>query len=172
VGCSPGDSVISWQGVRMSVNAGRFRADLADPDDDIVVFMIGMRINKPLRARRWFPILLAMPRMLRHLDAHPDSGLLGWRAALSPGRALEPMIVQYWRSLADLERFARDTDDPHLETWRRFNREVGASGDVGIWHETYVVKRSAIDTIYVNMPDYGLGAATGALPARSARRDS
>ena len=36
-----------------------------------------------------------------------------------------------------LDRFARDTDRPHLEPWRRFNRAVRDSGDVGIWHETY-----------------------------------
>ena len=30
-------------------------------------------------------------------------------------------LVQYWRSYEDLERFARNPDDPHLPAWRRFN---------------------------------------------------
>lgn len=77
--------------------------------------------------------------------------------------------MQYWRSFDDLERFARDRSDPHLEPWRRFNREVGASGDVGIWHETYVVATSRIETIYANMPLTGLAAAAGALPVGRGR---
>jgi len=39
-----------------------------------------------------------------------------------------------------LDRFAEDTDLPHLEPWRRFNRAVRASGDVGIWPETFKVR--------------------------------
>ena len=69
-----------------------------------------------------------------------------------------------WRSFADLERFARDKDDPHLEPWRKFNRTVGGSGDVGIWHETYRVPTANIETIYGNMPLGGPGAAVGLVP--------
>jgi len=75
-------------------------------------------------------------------------------------------VVQYWRSFDDLERFARNNDDPHLEPWRRFNRKVGKSGDVGIWHETYRVKATDIETIYGNMPPSGLGAASAMVPVR------
>lgn len=119
--------------------------------------------------RKWAPVFVAMPRMLRYLDAHPERGLLGWRAAVSSGLALDASVVQYWRSFTDLERFARDREDPHLEAWRRFNREIGADGSVGIWHESYVVKRSAIDSIYSNMPAYGLAKATAAVPVRRSR---
>jgi len=68
-------------------------------------------------------------------------------------------MVQYWRSFADLERFARDRELPHLEPWREFNRAVRASGDVGIWHETYRVRAGEYECIYGNMPRIGLGAA-------------
>ncbi len=78
-------------------------------------------------------------------------------------------MVQYWRSFADLERFARDQDDPHLEPWRRFNRPVGANRDVGIWHETYRVPTNRLETIYGNMPPTGLAAATGVVPIRRGR---
>ena len=73
-------------------------------------------------------------------------------------------FVQYWRSFEDLERFARNTDDPHLEPWRRFNQKIGNTGDVGIWHETYRVKTSDIESIYGNMPLQGLGAAATVVP--------
>lgn len=139
---------------------GRWTADLTSNTDDVVVFLIGMRVNRPWKLAGWLPVFSAMPRMLRHLEQHPEKGLLGYRQALLPA----PLLVQYWRSFADLERFARDKDDPHLEPWRRFNRRVGASGDVGIWHETYRVQSRNIESIYSNMPPTGLGAAYGLVP--------
>lgn len=139
---------------------GRHMADLSDTGDEIVVFLIGMRVNKPWKISSWWPVLTAMPRMLSYLQRHPEKGLLGYRQALLPA----PMLVQYWRSFADLEGFARDQADPHLEPWRQFNRRVGASGDVGIWHETYRVHTTDIETIYGNMPPTGLAGALGAIP--------
>ncbi len=144
------------------IHKGRFTADLSAAGDEVVVFLIGMRINKPWKVSAWWPVFTAMPRMLRYLEQHPQKGLLGYRQSLIPA----PTIVQYWRSFDDLERFARDADDPHLEPWRRFNRKVGSSGDVGIWHETYRVSTSDIETIYGNMPPTGLAAAVGLAPIR------
>jgi Domain of unknown function (DUF4188) len=138
---------------------GRFTADLGgDPDREVVVFLIGMRINKVWKVWRWWPVLVAMPRMLRRLAKEPEVGLLHARLALSSPRS--PMVIQYWRSFADLERFARDPDQPHLEAWRAFNRRVGSGGDVGIWHETYRVQPGSWAAIYNNMPVTGLAAAT------------
>lgn len=145
-----------------NVQKGRHTADLSSAGDEVVVFLIGMRVNKLWKVSSWWPVFTAMPKMLRYLEQHPEKGLLGYRQSLLPA----PSLVQYWRSFADLERFARDRDDPHLEPWRRFNRKVGASGDVGIWHETYRVRTSDIETIYANMPPIGLAAAVGAIPIR------
>ena len=33
-------------------------------DGDFVVFLIGLRINKPLHIHKWLPVVQAMPRML------------------------------------------------------------------------------------------------------------
>lgn len=33
--------------------------------DDFVVFLIGMRVNRPWMIRKWVPVATAMPRMLR-----------------------------------------------------------------------------------------------------------
>ncbi len=123
--------------------------------DGIVVFLIGMRINKPLRVRRWLPVFVAMPRMLRQLDKEPSAGLLGWHFVFLHGG---PAILQYWRSFEHLDRFARDPDALHLPAWKQFNRFVRDSGDVGIWHETYNVPPGASEAIYANMPRVGLAA--------------
>ncbi len=44
-----------------------------------------------------------------------------------------------------------------VHRWRRFNRLVRGSGDVGIWHEAYRVRAGEYETIYGNMPRIGLG---------------
>ena len=46
-------------------------------EGEVVVFLIGMRINRVWKIHKWLPVALAMPRMLRELKAAPDSGLLG-----------------------------------------------------------------------------------------------
>ena len=63
----------------------------AQIDGEFVVFLIGMRINKPWKVHKWLPVFLAMPKMLKELKGQPDSGFLG---AESAGMT----IVQYWRS--------------------------------------------------------------------------
>src|SRR5207244_9908647 len=117
---------------------GRHRATI---EGDFVVFLIGMRVNRPWKLAKCGPVAVAMPRMLRYLEQYPEKGLLGFRQGF-------PFIVQYWRSFDHLERFARDEDDPHLEPWRRFRKAVGDAGDVGIWHETYQVRAGEFEAIY------------------------
>ena len=58
----------------------------------------------------------------------------------------------------------------HLPAWRALNKAVGLNGDVGTWHETYVVKQGQFECLYVNMPLHGLGKAVGVVEARGARR--
>jgi hypothetical protein len=137
----------------MAVFPGRYAARI---DGDFVVFLIGMRINRPWRVRTWLPVFRAMGPMVRELGAVPDSGLLGVTQALSPQG---PMLVQYWRSFEHLERYARDPDARHLPAWRRFNQAARGSGDVGIWHETFRVRAGEYEAIYGGMPRVGLARA-------------
>lgn len=141
----------------MTVHKGRFSAAF---DSDFVVFLIGMRFNKPWKVWRWLPVARAMPAMLNVLAKHPELGCLGSHQWI--GRTT--ILVQYWRSFEHLERFARADDLPHLEAWRRFNRAVSSSGDVGVWHETYQVQAGAFEAVYANMPVFGLAAATAHVP--------
>ena len=135
------------------VQRGRFTAEM---DGGFVVFIIGMRFNKLWKVHKWFPPFVAMPKMLRELQQHPEKGLLGARMSVG-GRTIT--VVQYWRSFEHLERFAKNPDDPHLPAWRAFNKRVGASGDVGVYHETYRVGAGQHESIFSNMPVMGLAAA-------------
>jgi hypothetical protein len=146
----------------MSIRTGRWAASY---DGELVVFLIGMRINRPWKVSRWWPVFLAMPRMIKWLERHPQAGLLHYEFALkSP---LSPMLVQYWRSFEDLEQFARSAEAPHLAAWTDFNAKVRDSGDVGIWHETYRIAPGASESIFGNMPVGGLGAAGELAPVGS-----
>lgn len=147
------------------VYPGRYTADV---DDELVVFLIGMRINKLWKIRTWLPVMLAMPKMLKAGISDPDSGLLGARTYFGPN----PLVVQYWRSFDHLARFARASDGPHLSAWRRFNRAIGSSGDVGIWHETYLVKPGTSECVYSNMPAFGLARATKHVPVTRNRHSA
>ena len=139
------------------VHRGRFTADI---EGDFVVFLLGMRFNKPWLVHKWLPVVTAMPPMLKVLDRHPELGCLGYQQWL--GRTT--VMVQYWRDFESLNRFARDATLPHLEPWRRFNRRIRDSGDVGIFHETYRVRAGEYEAIYGNMPVFGLAAASAHVP--------
>ena len=133
---------------------GRYTARIDEP---FVVFMIGMMINNFFAVRKWIPTFRAMGPMLRELYKHHEKGFLGGEFFFY-GRG--PALVQYWRSFEDLERFARNPDDPHLPAWQRFNRTAGSDGSVGIFHETFIVERGNYEAIYSNMPVFGLARST------------
>jgi hypothetical protein len=160
------------------VQGGSFTARSPEATDDsedgsVVVFLIGMRINRWRKVRSWWPTFSGMPTMLRELEARPEAGLLGAKVYLS-GRNF--LVVQYWRSAEHLGRFAREPRMTHQPVWNAFNQDTAASGDVGIWHETYLVPAANIESIYGNMPAHGLGAALGSEPrgrhGRTAAQDS
>ena len=148
----------------MEVVNGRMCAQV---DGEAVLFLIGMRFNKLWKIHKWLPVLIAMPKMLMELEKNPDLGFLGYH--LWFGR--NTMVLQYWRSVEQLNAYAKNRDRAHLPAWAAFNRAIGKSSDVGVWHETYRIKEGSYETIYVNMPPFGLGKATKSVPA-SGKRES
>jgi hypothetical protein len=137
----------------------------AEMDGEFVVFLIGMRINKLWKVHKWVPVMLAMPRMLRELMATPASGLLSCEMWF--GRTT--IMVQYWDSKEKLLSYATNKDAEHLPAWKMFNQSIGTNGDVGIWHETYVITPGSYENVYANMPEFGLGKA-GVLNPASGKR--
>jgi hypothetical protein len=79
------------------------------------------------------------------------------------------ILVQYWRSMDQLLAYAKNPQSQHLPAWADFNKAVGTDGSVGIWHETYKASPGSYESIYVNMPAFGLGKA-GTLQAAKGRR--
>jgi hypothetical protein len=139
----------------------------AEIDGDFVVFLTGMRLNRPWKIWKWLPLFIAMPRMNRELAANPDLGMLHYRYHAG---IRSMMVVQYWSSFEKLHAYAKAKDRAHLPAWKWMNKAVGLNGDIGTWHETYMVKKSQYECLYVNMPQWGLANAGRHISSRGARR--
>jgi hypothetical protein len=136
----------------------------AETDGEFVVFLIGMRINKLWKIHKWLPVSLAMPKMINELDKNPDIGLISHEQWF--GRTT--IMVQYWKSFEHLEAYAKNKTGNHLPAWAEFNKKIGSNGDVGIWHETYLSKPGKFESVYNNMPTFGLAKAMNSVPAINA----
>jgi Domain of unknown function (DUF4188) len=137
------------------IKTGRWTADI---EGDFVVFLIAAKPNS-FRFLRFLKDLggaRGMQKMLDHLVAHPEKGLLGYDMYGVGG-----LVVQYWRSFEQLEAFARNTDDPHTAVWRNYVRRTRSSSRTGIWHETYLVRAGEYEAVYANMRPTGLAKASG-----------
>ncbi len=145
----------------VAVRQGRTTALLRG---DIVLFVIGMRINRWWRPDLWMPVAREMGPMLEALAKDPSLGLLSNEGAWS-GRIIR--FNQVWASFEHLEAFARRRDQPHLAAWGRFMKRAAGTNAVGIFHETYIVGPRAVESVYVNMPPTGLGRAGGIQPIGS-----
>lgn len=124
-------------------------------EDSFVVFLIGMRINKWWKINKWWPVAMAMPKMIKELMAHKEMGFISAESWFGK----TTIMVQYWESFEKLEAYARNKDAEHLPAWQAFNRNVKSNGDVGIWHETYLISKGHYESVYNNMPAFGLGKA-------------
>lgn len=129
-------------------------------DGELVVFHIGMQINRWWRPDLWMPAFFAMPGMLRELSTDPDSGMLGYHLLFGSGG---PYVVQYWSSVDKLYAYASSPNQQHRPAWTAFNRAARkAPGAVGVWHETFLVDTA--ESVYVSTKPMGLPKATELIP--------
>ena len=146
----------------MTIYRGRYSADVGA--DGKVLFLIGMRFNRLWQPWKWAPVLAAMPRMLIELQKNPSLGLVGRPRTFLSGRTI--LVWQYWESFEKLDAYARSTSARHLPAWRSFNQKIRDNGSVGIFHETILLSDATVETVYGNMPTFGLAMVTGAVPAK------
>lgn len=139
------------------IYTGRYTVDNSE---DIVVFIIGMRINKRLAVHKWLPVFNAMPGMIKELYTNKEE--LGFLSMESYFGLRTTVMIQYWRSTDDLLSYAKNEN--HLSAWKHFNQKVGNNDAVGIYHETYQISKGHYESIYANMPQYGLGKALNPIP--------
>lgn len=139
----------------------------AEMDGDFVVFLIGFRINKWWKIWKWLPVFIAMPKMLIELGKNPELGLLHARTHFG---FRNTVLTQYWESFEKLHAYSVTKENAHLPAWKAFNQKIGNNGDVGIWHETYLISAGQHESVYANMPPYGLGQAGSLVEAKGRKR--
>lgn len=162
---------------------GRVTAQLPLPEDDddsasvftrrfgnqaasqpLVVFHLGARVNHPLGllapgARELGEHFQAM---VSSLNARRDEyGMLhisNWRGQDRNTNNVI-MIIAYFRSVDDLNRFAHD--EVHRKGWDWYHHFVRDTGHrhLGLFHETFVSRKGDYETIYVDTAPTLLGEA-------------
>lgn len=124
---------------------GRWTARLDEP---FVVLLIGIRINKPWHIHRWLPLVFQMSQMLRELNDNGDPGFLGGQTWF--GRTT--VLIQYWRSIEELEVYSKAKHKNRTPAWETFNRAVEGTDSVGVYHEFYSIEEGCYDNTFINMP--------------------
>ncbi|MFJ9817844.1 DUF4188 domain-containing protein [Streptomyces sp. NPDC101151] len=137
----------------------------AAAEGDVVVLLIGMRINHFWAVHQWLPVALSMVRMLGELARDRDRGLLGHVMLTASPRTY--YVVQYWESKEKLYAYATSPDMAHHKVWAALNRKDRQGrlrGHVGRWHEAYIVPEGSYESIYFDMPAFGLAKVHGQVP--------
>ncbi len=65
-------------------------------------------------------------------------------------------FLQYWSSFQSLEAWSHRP--PHSVWWREALERMRQRADFGIYHETFLVPRQSVESIYLDCPPVGLGS--------------
>jgi hypothetical protein len=137
-----------------SIHNGAFTAKT---ENGFVVFIIGVRLNKIFAFFKWLSVIKAMVPMIKELYQNPELGfiqeqtVIGWRTVTT---------IQYWRSYEQLEAYTYGKT--HSKAMKKFHQKIGKSGAIGLYHETYKIEKD--ESLYINMPIYGLAKAFEHVP--------
>jgi hypothetical protein len=64
-------------------------------------------------------------------------------------------VLQYWRSFDDLEAWSHRP--PHAQWWRKAVERMRLKRDLGVYHESFLVRAQDIESIYMDCRQTGLG---------------
>ena len=128
--------------------------------------------------------LIRLGLVVRKLSAWPYAARLGREIARSAVEAIgsgagllasEPFragwghfgVLQYWSSFEALEAWSHRP--PHSDWWRGALERMRTRGDFGIYHETFLVPRAGVESIYLDCPRVGIASfgPTGEAVGRS-----
>lgn len=78
---------------------------------------------------------------------HSERFAIGWRHL---------GFLQYWAGFGALDAWSRRA--PHADWWRGAVERMRSRGDLGVYHEAFVVPRDRVESIYLDCPPVGLSA--------------
>lgn len=127
--------------------------------EPLVVFNLGTQPNHPLGifAPGWQEMGDYFSRMSTDLQNRKDEyGLIsmsGWRAGDRPTNN-SMLLTFYFRNVEGLNKFAHDK--LHREAWDGYYKSAWQK-NIGIYHETFIVRPGDYETLYVNTSPVLLG---------------
>ncbi|KAK0862451.1 hypothetical protein LTS02_007210 [Friedmanniomyces endolithicus] len=133
-------------------------------DDEIVVFLIGTRVNHPmgLFAPGFASVGDMFGQMAKDCDNHAEEfGFLGMTSWINNGTREtnnEVLQVAYFRTPEGLHEFAHSKY--HTNAWDWWNTNYKSHPHISIYHETYHIPKGHWETIYINSHRSHLGSAT------------
>jgi hypothetical protein len=65
-------------------------------------------------------------------------------------------FLQYWSGFEALDDWSHRA--PHAEWWRAAAERMRTKGDVGVYHESFLVPRANVESIYLDCPPVGLAS--------------
>jgi hypothetical protein len=63
-------------------------------------------------------------------------------------------VLQYWSSFDALDAWSHRS--PHSDWWRDALERMRKREDLGVYHETFLVPRAGVESIYLDCPPVGL----------------
>lgn len=63
-------------------------------------------------------------------------------------------VLQYWRSFDDLDAWSHRP--PHSERWRDAVDRMRRRGDLGVYHEVFLVPAASLESIYLDCEPAGM----------------
>lgn len=140
-------------------------------EGELGLLLIGMRIHQPWRLGIVARSFMAMPRMIAELERNRaaadrgEVGDLGYLYAHTMLDAVGPTMVQYWRSVDHIYRYASSQQHEHRPAWKAFYSYAAKHPDaVTIWHETFAVPAGGHESIYGGPARLGLAQIDGVVP--------
>jgi hypothetical protein len=131
-------------------------------NQDVTVFLIGIRINHPLGLLAPGVTKLQMPEMIKDLEEHSEEygflGMTNWLNASDRTTNSELLQVCYFRNNEGLQKFAHSK--LHRDNWDWYNRHIKEIPHISIYHETYHVPKGNWESIYVNSHISGINTTS------------
>ncbi|KAI4157352.1 MAG: hypothetical protein LQ342_008346 [Letrouitia transgressa] len=149
-------------------------SEASETSEGVVMFLLGARLNHPLG--KLGPGAVQVNEVFNDMwrEAEQNSskwGYLGRTATLvdfSDTERAPTIWISYWKDLKGLQKFSEGA--AHRLGQNMYNSKKLPF--VGIMHETYYAPKGCWETIYDNMPPWGLGKCTAKIPAKGDSRDA
>ncbi len=128
-------------------------ATLPDSVEELCLIRLGFLV------RRWTALPYAM-RLGRAIDRSAAEAIAAGAGLLHSERFAMGSrhfgVLQYWNSFDALDAWSHRP--PHSEWWREAVDRMRRKRDFGVYHETFLVPRSGIESIYLDCPPIGLSS--------------